>query len=435
MVAKPSAPPDSVSGQGAARLGEVLQEQGAVTPGQLETALGEQQHLKEVAQKQAESADSSIMIAAANLDRLVDLVGDLITMQTRLSMLTATNNDHETVAIVRGIEQQTHRIRNTTMHIRKMTISTILSRYRRVVGEEAELAGKEVELITEGGDIELDKTLVERLDEPLAEMLRFCVAIDQESPSQRERDGKSRRGAVKVTASYGGGQVRITVASDGSGLGSLLPPGTATTTGIHDLSFLLLDGAPVEAQALVGIKRTIAAMRGTVEITGNPGIGLAIDVVVPLSLAVIEGLLVMIGGQNFIIPLFAIKECVERPRRAGDDDAATGLVLVRGEMIPFVSLRHLLNISECRPEVEHVIVSLIDRQKIGFVVDHVVGEIQTVVKPLGRFLKQVDWCQGAAILGDGNIALILDMAELSAASSALGADAAGVDAAPDPGRE
>ncbi|MFZ2958693.1 MAG: chemotaxis protein CheW [Candidatus Ozemobacteraceae bacterium] len=346
------------------------------------------------------------MIASKNLDNLVNMIGDLITMQTRLNQLTAAHTDQEIIGIARGIEHLTSAMRDTTMHIRRMPIDTIFSRYRRLIRTLAEESGREFEFTLEGSDIELDKVVVEKLDKPLAELLRYAVLNDQELPEERESAGKSRKGDLRLSVGYRGGQALIRLSSDGRNTGTGADNGKGNRV-----------GSEKDAEAdLERIRGAIEEMRGMLDVFSSPTEGFVAEIIVPTTLAIYHGLQVTIGDRSFLLPLYSIQECVERDSRSVDETSGNGLILVRGETVPYLSLRRFLDIDSTPPDVEYIVIAAVDRRRIGFVVDKVVGELQTVIKPLGRFLRETKWFHGAAVLGDGKIVMIINIARVAAAA-------------------
>jgi two-component system chemotaxis sensor kinase CheA len=434
--------------QSPSMLGEILVDQGVIKPEALDRALTHQQHQQKVASElQKDVAASTIMVASANLDHLIDLVGDLITAQSRVSSLANTRGNQELITTIRGIEQQTHRIRNTTMHIRKMNLGCLLAHFRRLIADEAEKHSCRVDLQVEGADVEFDKTMIERLEQPLAELLSFCIRADQETVEKRRATGKQDRGTIAIRCGFRGSDIQIVIESDGCGLpgieqnrsaeGSLFNEVEAdhsvekSPTALQIESAFrryeldcLFDQKPVELNNhfaeriacagidLAAVKRAIGELHGTITATGRAGRGIRLVITVSPSLAVIQGLLVGIADQKFILPLSVIQECVDRPIESSDSDTGTGLVRIREKLVPYVSLRKLLGIDGELPPTENIVVAEVERHRIGFAVDMVIDEIQTVVKPLGRFLRQASWIQGAAILGDGHIAMILKLTKL-----------------------
>ncbi len=414
-------------------IGELLVEAGATTSGKVVSALSEQEHVREVREKQKrEDSVSSLRVSADKLDKLVDLVGELVTIQARLTEKAINGNDPDLLPIAEEVERLTGELRDNTMSIRMLPIGSTFNRFKRLVRDLSKELGKEIELFTEGAETELDKTVIERLNDPLVHIIRNSVDHGVELPSVRESVGKSRAGSIMLSAKHAGGSVVIDITDDGKGLdkaairkksiekGLISPdaevsekelfsmifaPGFSTSSAITSVS-----GRGVGMDV---VKKTIEALRGTVEVSSEPGIGSSVTLKLPLTLAIIEGLLVDIGKQYFILPLSLVKECVELTKEHRDQAHGQQIANVRGEIVPYVRIRDKFNIAGDLPDIEQIVIADIQRTRIGFVVDSVIGEHQTVIKSLGKVYKNVKGVSGSTILGDGTVALIMDLPGLA----------------------
>ena len=403
------------------RIGEVLTDIGAVDKGIIDSALTEQQQARNTRQKRQEKAfASSVRVATEKLDVLVSLVGELVTVQASLSRKAATEEDAELLSISEKVERLTAELRDNTMEIRMLPIGTTFSKFKRLVRDLSDDLGKEVVLTTEGGETELDKTVLERLSDPLIHIIRNCIDHGIEPPELREKAGKSRSGTVKLSAVHSGAHVLIRVSDDGKGLdpdvirakavqrGVMAPdeeltekeifhkictPGFSTAGKVTDVS-----GRGVGMDV---VKRSIEALRGTVEIDSVKGEGMAITLKLPLTLAIIDGLLVKIGNTFFILPLSAVEECRELTREDLARAGGRNLLDVRDEIVPFVALRELFGMNGDKPPIEQIVITELEGYRIGFVVDQIIGEHQTVIKNLGRIYREAKGFSGATILADG----------------------------------
>jgi two-component system chemotaxis sensor kinase CheA len=381
-------------------------------------------------QRQEESS-LSIRVRADKLDSLMDLVGELVTLQARLTQTSVGRQDPELALIAEQAERLTNSLRDTSMSLRLLPIATSFARFRRVVRDLSGELGKEVELQTEGGDTELDKTVIERLNDPLVHLIRNSVDHGVEMPAEREREGKPRRGAVRLSAEHSGSHVLIRVSDDGAGMdreairakgierGLISAEAELQDREIFDLVFAAGFSTARRVTSVSGrgvgmdvVKRSIESLGGSVEIESARGQGTTITLKIPLTLAIIEGLLVRIAGESYVLPLQAVEECVElsrEEREAGEKTRGRRMANVRGEIVPYVRLRDWFGTGGESPELEQVVISRTDGRRIGFVVDAVVGQHQTVIKSLGRLYRNVQGISGATILGDGSVALILDI--------------------------
>ena len=411
-------------------IGQLLSEAGLVSHSQVEAALAEQQEVKRL--KQAASSEvqtSSIRVPAGKLDFLVDLVGELVTAQARLTQFASEQNDPRLQAISEEIERLSDELRDNTLGIRMLPIGTTFSRFKRLVRDLSQELGKRIVLETRGEDTELDKTVIERLSDPLVHLLRNSIDHGIESPETRMAHGKSPEGRIELSAEHSGGEVLIRITDDGAGIDPERVRAKAVEKGliapdamISDKDALMLIFAPGFSTAEkvtnvsgrgVGmdvVKRNIDALRGRVSLESVPGEGTTVSVRIPLTLAIIDGLQVQVGDSFFIMPLAAVEECVELIRQEGERAAFINL---RGQMVPYVSLRGTFDIPGQTPPIEQVVVCNSQNSRIGIVVDHVIGEHQTVIKSLGKVYRDIRGISGATIKGDGSMALILDIAALT----------------------
>jgi two-component system chemotaxis sensor kinase CheA len=434
LVEKGDLTPDAVMGALSAQkpIGQLLVEAGAVDPGLVESACAEQEHIKEVRRsRQANEAISTIRVPADRLDTLVNLVGELVTVQARLSQLAALQNHSEIIAIAEEVERLTEDLRDNAMNIRMVPIGTTFNKFKRLVRDLAAELGKDIVLETEGAETELDKTVIERLNDPLIHLIRNSIDHGIEAPEIREANGKPRQGTVNISAMHSGAQVLIRIADDGAGLDEEAIHAKAVAKGLisSDAEFCAKDAYALifapgfsTADKLTSIsgrgvgmdvvKRNIEALRGSIEIESWKGAGTIITLKLPLTLAIIEGLLVKVAEGQFVIPLQVVKECIEL---SPDDKARSNgrdLANVRGEIVPYIRLRERFLVRGKVPEIEQIIITEARMGKIGLVVDQVIGERQTVIKNLGKLFGHVEDISGATILGDGKVALILDVPKL-----------------------
>jgi len=415
------------------RLGEILVESHATDQGHVESALAEQKHIRTVREKRKKSdTSSSIRVDAEKLDTLVDLVGELVTVQATLSQKAFSSEDTELIGIAEQVERLTADLRDNTMSIRMLPISTTFSTFKRLVRDLSNELGKEVSMTTEGGKTELDKKVIERLNDPMVHIIRNCIDHGIETPDIREQAGKLRSGTISLVAVHSGANVLIKISDDGAGINPqkvrsialekgiitpdtelseaetynlLFAPGFSTAKIVSDIS-----GRGVGMDV---VKSSIEALRGTIEIESEIGVGTTITLKLPLTLAIIDGLLVEVGKEYYVLPLSAVEECVELTQADRDKSKGRNIAWVRDEIIPYVPLRDIFQIKSPTPPIEQVVIVEIDGALIGYVVDNIIGEHQTVIKSLGRVYRGAKEFSGATILADGSVALILDAHRLS----------------------
>jgi len=421
------------------RFGELAIAVGALTPDKLESALVEQQHVKNVRQERAtQESASSIRVPAEKLDLLVNLVGELVTVQAHLSQTAALQGNADFASIAEEVERLTNDLRDTALNIRMLPIGTTFSKFKRLVRDLSQELGKEIEMETEGAETELDKTVIERLNDPLVHLIRNSIDHGIEMPEVRQAAGKPALGTVHLGAEHSGDSVLITIRDDGAGLNKhairakAIERGLiATTAELSDKEIYNLIFAPGFSTAAavtnisgrgVGmdvVKKAIEALRGSIDISSVQGAGSIITLKIPLTLAIIESLLVRIGQNHFVMPLSSVEECIELTRDDIKESHGRNLANVRGAIVPYIPLRERFGITDSRPDIEQIVITNFHGARVGFVVDSVIGEHQTVIKSLGRLYRDVKSISGATILGDGTVALILDMGLLLQSVEAL----------------
>jgi two-component system chemotaxis sensor kinase CheA len=416
-------------------VGELLVEKGAVTPEVVEVAVLEQKVVREArarreAQAQPEAA-SSIRVAAEKLDYLVDLVGELVIAQARLAQLAINADDPELRSVAENMDRLAADLRDSTLSIRMVPIGTTFSRFKRLVRDLSAELGKEIDLETDGAETELDKTVIERLGDPLVHLIRNSCDHGIEKPDVRQAAGKSTRGIVKLSAYHTGPNVFVEIHDDGAGLnaevirakaverGLLAADATPTERDIFKMIFLPGFSTAKSVSNLSGrgvgmdvVKRSIDTLRGSVEVESTLGAGTTIRLRLPLTLAIIEGLQVAVGESDYVLPMSLVVECIELTRADVERSNGNHLATVRGELIPYLRLRDWFNITGTQPDIEQIVITSTDGNRFGFVVDTVVGQHQTVIKTLGTMYRQVEGLSGATILGDGMVALIVDVPAL-----------------------
>lgn len=378
---------------------------------------------------QVQTRDATVRVPASRLDRLVNLVGELVMNQSRLA--TAANRLHapELAAPVEEIERLVAELRDDVLQIRMMPIGTIFARFRRLVHDLSNQLGKEIDLVTEGEETELDKSILDALGEPLIHLLRNSIDHGIEPVGDRLAKGKPRRGTIRLTAAHRGSDVVVRVEDDGAGLdrGAIRAKAVARQIIAPDanlsdkeiLNLILLPGFSTakSVTSLSGrgvgmdvVKRHIDALRGSVSVMSEPGSGTCLSLTLPLTLAIIDGLLVEAGDSQLIIPMAVVTENVDLARRDRTLSNGRNLVAVRGELIPYIDLRRLFEVKGVSPPISKIVLVRCEDHRIGLVVDRVMGTHQTVIQALGRFFRNIEVVSGSTVMGDGRVALILDVA-------------------------
>ncbi|GGD85804.1 chemotaxis protein CheA [Rhizobium anhuiense] len=386
-----------------------------------------------VAVSQAKAAEN-VRVPAERLDELMDRVGELVIAQSRLSQLASASTDIALRSVSEEIERLSGELRDTMMVLRMVPVATLFSRFRRLVHDLARETGKVIELVTEGESTEVDKTVIERLADPLVHLVRNSIDHGLETPADRLASGKTEAGTVTLSARQAGGEVIISIKDDGRGINRDRVRAKAESSGlIHpgqplsDSELLQLIFAPGFSTAAaitnlsgrgVGmdvVKKTVEALRGAIDIVSVPGQGSEVSLRIPLTLAIIDGLLVRVGSGRYVIPLSAVEECLELSLEEDLRSRGRSFISLRDSLVPFLRLRDLFR-TGTKPDVhQKVVVISTGTERVGLVVDQIIGDHQTVIKSMSKLHNNVATFSGATILGDGSVALILDVGHLVAA--------------------
>jgi len=373
-----------------------------------------------------ENVISSIRVDSDKIDQLMNLVSELVTTQASLSLYVEENQVYELNQLSENIENITRQLRDTAFSISLIPIETMLTRFHRLIRDLSMEFNKNIEFITEGAETELDKTLVQGLTDPLMHIIRNSVDHGIEPEKERIEKGKTPQGMIYLKAYYSGAHVVIKVQDDGNGinldavkkkaiekdlitadaqltdkeiLDLVFIPGFSTAESITDVS-----GRGVGMDV---VKKKIDEIRGTVDLESKRNVGTTLTIKLPLTLSIIDGLLVEIGDTKYVMPLNLVDKiyAVEHEKFK---KAYNNIVIIDEEQIPFYNLRDEFVVTGDPLEIEQLVTVKYEDKRVGLVVDNVIGEYQAVLKPLGKLYINHDIISGATILGDGTIALVLD---------------------------
>jgi two-component system, chemotaxis family, sensor kinase CheA len=377
------------------------------------------------------ASGDTMRIATERLDELMDRVGELVIAEARLQSLAHSSGDASLLAVAEEIQRLAAGLRDSTMSIRMVPMSSILGRFQRLIRDLSATTGKPMNFITHGEETALDKTVIEMLADPLVHILRNSADHGLERPEDRIAAGKPVAGTIQLSAQHSGAEVVISISDDGRGLDASRIRARAIENGLIPASAELPESelfrlifepgfstAPVVTELSgrgVGmdvVKRTITGLRGTIDLTSEPGHGTTVRLRLPLTLAIIDGLLIEVGGEHYTIPLAAVEECVELPTEQAAPRGGSSFLNIRGQLMPFLRLRTLFGIETPPPEFQKVVIISSSGARVGLAVDRIVANKQTVIKQLSRLHAGLRSFSGATILGDGTVALILDVAQL-----------------------
>jgi two-component system chemotaxis sensor kinase CheA len=422
---------DTDGGEGEKPLGQILVEQQVVQHGLVDKALQKQEKVK----KKVATESNFIRVDSAKLGHLINLVGELVISGAAMNLMVERHGLPDVEDVAETMSSLVSDIRDTALDLRMVPIGETFSRFRRVVRDVSKELNKEILLTITGGETELDKTVVEKINDPLTHLIRNSLDHGIETPAQRLACGKEAQGNIQLNAYHESGHIIIQIIDDGAGLDTEKILAKAISNGLipedHNLTeqetynLIFAAGLSTKAQASdlsgrgVGmdvVKRNIEGLRGSVNIGSVPGQGTTITIQLPLTLAIIDGFMVEASKERYIIPLSMVEECVEMNSSEWEVDEVSHYVNLRGVAMPYLRLGDYFSDQgkSKKAERESLVVVGFGQNKAGFVVDKLHGEHQTVIKPLGKVFEKLAGLTGATVLGDGNIALILDVQGLIA---------------------
>ena len=415
------------------RLGELLVADGVATPDQVQTALQKQARQRGTGTPAPADDNRFIRVQADRLDAVINLLGELVIAGAGAQLLARQTKQRTLIEANTQIGRLIEEIRNGTLKLRMVPIGETFSRFRRVVRDTAADLGKDVALEILGGDTELDKSVVERIADPLMHLVRNGLDHGLEPPAERLAAGKPAQGRLVLSARHEAGGILIRIQDDGRGIHrqkvlarawergiverGVTPPDDAILQLIFEPGFSTAETVTNLSGRGVGmdvVRRNIEALRGTVTVRSTEGAGSSIDIRLPLTLAIIDGFLVGVGSTRFIFPLEAVVEVIEaRSAALQPDGRGRACVELRGHVLPVVDLRTLYQLDAAAPPRVSVVVLQAQGRAFGVVVDALLGQHQTVIKPLSPMFRSLRGISGSSILGSGEVALIFDVASLA----------------------
>lgn len=407
-------------------LGKVAVEQQVVQQEVVDAAVKKQDEHKE----QRVNAQQTIRVNAFKLESLVNLVGELVIGTANAELNASRQADAELTEAMENLSRLVEEVRDTALGLRMVQIGETFNRYKRVVREVSRDMGKDIDLRISGGETELDKTLIEKIGDPLMHLVRNAIDHGIESPEKRVAVGKPAKGTVNLDAFHDSGSIVIQVSDDGGGLSKEKILTKALDKGLvqenqqlsdEEIYRLIFEAGFSTAEAVsnlsgrgVGmdvVRRNIESLRGNVEIDSEEGKGTTISIRLPLTLAIIDGFQVRVGDAQYIVPLDMVEECIELTESLRNKDDQANYINLRGEILPFMYLSEMFDAAENKNSQhgDNIVVVQFAGKKAGFVVDELLGEHQTVIKPLGKVFQNLKGISGATILGSGEVAMIIDI--------------------------
>lgn len=408
-------------------LGEILVQEGMVQKELVDAALGKQKQARD--NKAQES--KFIRVHADKLDDLINLVGELVIASASAALLSKRSRDmmlHEATSTMSRLVEE---IRDGALQLRMVQIGETFNRFHRVVRDMSKDIGKEIGLVITGAETELDKTVIEKIGDPLMHLVRNSMDHGIEPAEMRQQRGKPAKGTVRLNAYHESGSIVIEVGDDGGGLNRERILAKALERGLvgpnqslsdKEIYGLIFEAGFSTAEAVTNlsgrgvgmdvVRRNIEALRGMIEIDSEPGAGTTMKIRLPLTLAIIDGFLMGVGSASYVVPLDMVMECIELNEVERQETRERNYINLRGTVLPFIRLRDHFREQGKAGRRENIVVVQYAGQKAGLVVDELMGEFQTVIKPLGKLFGNLKGVSGSTILGSGEVALILDVPAL-----------------------
>jgi len=405
-------------------VGDIVVESGMTSRGVLDAAVEKQAQIRDKKSRETQS----VRVDADKLDQLINLVGELVIAGAGTALHAQAVGNGTLLESVSTLTRLVEEVRDSALRLRMVQIGATFNRFQRVVRDVSVELGKEIELVITGAETELDKTVVEKIGDPLMHLVRNSMDHGIETAEARIANGKTAGGTLRLNAYHDSGSIVIEVADDGAGLNKERILKKAIEKGLvqegqhledQDIYNLIFEAGFSTAESVTNlsgrgvgmdvVRRNITALRGTVELESHPSEGTTFRIRMPLTLAIIDGFLVGVDKASYVVPLDMVLECVELNDSHRTALADRHYINLRGEVLPFIRLRELFGVGGHPPRRENVVVVQYGNLKAGLVVDRLMGEFQTVIKPLGKMFSHIRGIGGSTILGTGEVALIIDV--------------------------
>jgi two-component system chemotaxis sensor kinase CheA len=386
---------------------------------------------KKESTKKSAPKSSSLRVDSNKIDVLINQMSEMVIANARIVEISEQSENMELEESANLLNELLEQVRDGIMDIRMMQVGDSFAKFRRIVNDTAKKIGKDIDFVISGGETELDKTVIEKISDPLVHMLRNSVDHGVETPEERIAAGKSGKGRVDLRAYPDAGTIVIEIEDNGKGINKEKVLEKAIAAGIvspnHNLSdkeiYELIFAAGLSTADQVSdisgrgvgmdvVKRNIEDLRGTLDIDSTPGKGSKITIRLPLTLAIIDGFLIQVGETKYVIPLDMIQECIELDDEIKNNMNGNQFINLRGEILPLLDVREYFSETATKAERENVVIVKYADKSVGLKVDELYGEHQTVIKPLGETFHQVPGISGGSILGSGEVSLIVDVPSL-----------------------
>lgn len=386
---------------------------------------------KENEQKNSISNNFTLKVDSSKVDKLINQMSELVIANAKITQYALNSGNPELEEAVVDMSEILEDVRNGVMNIRMVQVSDSFSKLRRIVTEASKTTNKDIGFEILGGETELDKTVIEKIADPLVHLLRNSVDHGIETPEERKQKGKNPKGSIILKAYHDSGTIVIEIKDDGAGINKetvlnkaiernlVKPTDVLSDKEIYNLIFMAGFSTAEKISDISGrgvgmdvVKSNIQDLRGRVNVYSELGEGTTIKIRLPLTLAIIDGFLVESANSKYIIPLDSIKECIEFSPILKKQMEQNGYITLRSNILPILDISTHFGDEDIKKSRKNIVVVKYGNQQVGLKVDDLHGEFQTVIKPLGDVFKNVTDISGGTILGDGDIALILDIQKL-----------------------
>jgi len=378
--------------------------------------------------KKSKTKSSSLRVDSSKVDQLVNLISEMVIANSKITQIANNDNKVELTEVSDNLTLMLEEVRSVVMDIRMVPVGSSLNKLRRIVTDTSKRLNKDIELVISGEETQLDKTVIEKISDPLVHMIRNSVDHGIESQEVRVKNGKSKTGKIYLRAYADAGVIVIEIQDDGAGIPKDIILNKAIENGlvsledklsdkeIYDLIFSAGLSSANEISDVSGrgvgmdvVKRNIEDLKGHVEVDSTLGVGTKITIRLPLTLAIIDGFLVQSGQTKYIVPLEMIQECIKLTSLYRKKMNNNMFINLRGKILPLIDSHDSFETRRNVNQKENIVVVNVMNKRVGLIVNELHGEFQTVIKPLGDVFRQMPWVSGGTILGDGEIALILDI--------------------------
>lgn len=410
-------------------LPRVLIEQAPVSPTSLEHSQPERASSSTASRERRPSETAMIKVSASKLDELINLVGELVISTAGAQIQARLSGDNRCIESTQAVFQHVEQIRDNALKLRMVEVGETFNRFHRVVRDVSQALDKKIQLTIRGGETELDKSVIDKIADPLTHLVRNAIDHGIEPAAKRLAAGKPVEGNLSLNAYHDSGMIVLEISDDGRGLntqrildkaiakGMVEPDAVLAERDIHALIFEPGFSTAEQVSNLSGrgvgmdvVRSAIDQLRGLIEIDSVAGFGCIFRIRLPLTLAIIDGFQVSVGNESFVIPLDMVTECMEANEQALDK--GYGYLNLRGHPLPCIALDSHFGLTPSPSRRRNIVVVSQGRQQAGLVVDQLHGELQTVIKPLGKMFQHLRGISGSTILGTGQVALILDIPSL-----------------------